>query len=93
MPTWAILNILASLVLWIYIVSPALYYSNTWESAYYPIQSNSIFDRMGKTYNVSRVIDKKNDFTFDAAKYEAYSDVRAHTISRFFLTSFPGLCG
>lgn len=74
-PTWAILNITASLVFWIYIVSPALYYSNTWQSAYLPIQSNSIFDNMGKTYNVSRVIEKTHDFTFNATKYEAYSDV------------------
>lgn len=75
MPTWAILNILASLVFWIYIISPALYYSNTWDSAYLPIQSNSIFDDMGKTYNVSKVIDKADNFSFNETKYNNYSDV------------------
>lgn len=40
-PTWAILNIAASLILWIYIITPALYYSNTFFSAYLPIQSTS----------------------------------------------------
>ncbi|KAI3559241.1 OPT family small oligopeptide transporter [Colletotrichum abscissum] len=74
-PTWAILNILASLVFWIYIISPALYYSNTWDSAYLPIQSNSIYDNLGKTFNVSRVINKKDDFTFDPVKYANYSDI------------------
>ncbi|TDZ40697.1 Sexual differentiation process protein isp4 [Colletotrichum trifolii] len=74
-PTWAILNVLASLVFWIYIVSPALYYSNTWSSAYLPIQSNSIYDNLGKTYNVSRVINKADDFSFNEAEYAAYSDV------------------
>lgn len=74
-PAWAILNITASLVFWIYIVSPALYYSNTWQSAYLPIQSNSIFDNTEKTYNVSKVIEKAHDFTFNETKYEAYSDV------------------
>ncbi|KAJ3946084.1 uncharacterized protein N0V96_004438 [Colletotrichum fioriniae] len=74
-PTWAILNILASLVFWIYIISPALYYSNTWDSAYLPIQSNSIYDNLGKTFNVSRVINKKDDFTFDSVKYANYSDI------------------
>lgn len=71
------MNVLASLVFWIYIVSPALYYSNVWQSAYLPIQSNSIFDDVGKTYNVSRVIDKAHDFGFNETKYAAYSDVSA----------------
>lgn len=75
-PTWAILNVLASLVVWIYIVSPALYFSNVWDSAYYPIQSNSIFDNTGKTYNVSRVINKKQDFSFNETAYREYSEVR-----------------
>ncbi|KAL1654205.1 hypothetical protein SLS61_003210 [Didymella pomorum] len=51
-PTWAIANVLAALVFWVYIISPALYYSNMWNSAYLPIQSNSVFDNTGKTYNI-----------------------------------------
>ncbi|WQF84478.1 Putative oligopeptide transporter, OPT superfamily [Colletotrichum destructivum] len=74
-PTWAILNVLASLVFWIYIISPALYYSNTWESAYLPIQSNSIYDHSGKTFNVSKVINKADGFSFDPVKYANYSDI------------------
>ena len=69
------MNVLASLVLWIFIVCPALYYSNTWYSAHLPFQSNSVFDNHGKIYNVSRVINKAEHFTFDVDKYEAYSDV------------------
>ncbi|GME66433.1 Oligopeptide transporter OPT superfamily [Neofusicoccum parvum] len=72
-PPWAIINLLASLVFWIYIISPALYYTNTWYSAYLPIQSNSVFDNMAETYNVSKVIDKSNGFQFDPAKYYSYS--------------------
>lgn len=75
-PTWVTMNVLASLVLWIFIVCPALYYSNTWYSAYLPFQSNSVFDDHGKIYNVSRVINKVDDFTFDLDKFESYSDVR-----------------
>ncbi|KAJ4264521.1 hypothetical protein NW762_005723 [Fusarium torreyae] len=74
-PAWAILNVLASLVFWIYIVSPALYYSNTWYSAYLPLQSNSIFDNTGEVFNVSRVINKRDGFTFDVDKYEEYSHI------------------
>jgi hypothetical protein len=74
-PTWVIFNILASVVFWIWIITPALYYSNTWLSAYLPLQSNSIFDDTAKVYNVSRVIDAKEGFIFDEAKFDAYSTV------------------
>jgi hypothetical protein len=66
---------LASVVFWIWIVTPALYYSNTWLSAYLPLQSNSIYDNTAKVYNVSRVINAKNGFAFEEAKFDAYSDV------------------
>ncbi|KAF1854537.1 hypothetical protein Lal_00010357 [Lupinus albus] len=74
-PVWAILNVLASLVFWIYIVSPALYYSNTWFTAHLPLQSNSIFDNTGGVFNVSKVVNKKDGFTFDHDLYAQYSDV------------------
>ncbi|RKL44289.1 Sexual differentiation process protein isp4 [Fusarium proliferatum] len=74
-PVWAILNVLASLVFWIYIVSPALYYSNTWFSAHLPLQSNSIFDNTGEVFNVSKVVNKKDGFTFDHDLYAQYSDI------------------
>ncbi|QGI70113.1 hypothetical protein CEK26_002448 [Fusarium fujikuroi] len=74
-PVWAILNVLASLVFWIYIISPALYYSNTWFSAHLPLQSNSIFDNTGEVFNVSKVVNKKDGFTFDHDLYARYSDI------------------
>lgn len=74
-PTWAIANILAALVFWVYIVSPALYYTNTWNSAYLPIQSNSVFDNTGVAYNVSRIINKRDGYQIDPIKYASYSTV------------------
>ncbi|EEU39966.1 uncharacterized protein NECHADRAFT_39200 [Fusarium vanettenii 77-13-4] len=74
-PTWAILNVLGSLVLWIYVVTPALYYTNTWWSAYLPMQSNSIYDNMGQVFNVSKVINKRDGFAFDLEKYQDYSPI------------------
>ena len=73
-PTWVILNVLASLVFWVYIVTPALYYSNFAWTAHLPIQSNSIFDDRGKVYNVSRVVNKKDGFSFNETGYGAYSE-------------------
>ncbi|PMB68527.1 Glutathione transporter 1 [Beauveria bassiana] len=88
-PTWAILNIAASLVFWIYIVTPAIYYSNTWFTAYLPMQTNSIYDNLGKVYNVTRVIDKKDGFVLDLAKYDKYSPI--YLPVTYALNTF-GLC-
>jgi hypothetical protein len=74
-PTWAISNVLAALVFWVYILSPALYYSNVWNAAYLPIQSNAVYDNTGKTYNVTRVIDASAGYQLDAEKYGHYSTV------------------
>ncbi|EON97382.1 putative opt oligopeptide transporter protein [Phaeoacremonium minimum UCRPA7] len=49
----------------------AIYYSNAFNSAYLPINSNRPFDHFGLPYNVSSIIDDKG--IFDGAKYEAYS--------------------
>ncbi|KAI7279514.1 OPT superfamily oligopeptide transporter [Hortaea werneckii] len=88
-PTWAILNVLASLIVWIYIISPALYYSNVWDSAYYPIQSNSIFDNLGKQFNTSRVVNQTEGFTLNEAAYHEYSDI--YLPLTYALNTF-GLC-
>ncbi|KAF2010984.1 OPT family small oligopeptide transporter [Aaosphaeria arxii CBS 175.79] len=88
-PTWTILNVLASLVFWIWIVSPAIYYTNTWKSAYLPFQSNKIFDNTGKAYNVSKVIDKSDGFAFNVTKYEHYSEPYLPVV--YALNTF-GLC-
>jgi OPT family small oligopeptide transporter len=48
-----------------------LYYTNTFNTAYLPINSNRPFDHFGQPYNVSAIIDDKG--IFDIAKYKAYS--------------------
>lgn len=48
-----------------------LWYSNTWNTGYLPINSNKVYDHYGKAYNVTRAINAKG--LFDADKYEAYS--------------------
>jgi OPT family small oligopeptide transporter len=49
----------------------AFYYTNSFYTAYLPINSNRPFDHFGRLYNVSSIINDKG--IFDAAKYEAYS--------------------
>ena len=48
-----------------------IYYTNAFNTAFLPINSNRPFDHFGKPYNVSAIIDERG--IFDGAKYEAYS--------------------
>ncbi|KAH0335799.1 OPT-domain-containing protein, partial [Aureobasidium melanogenum] len=48
-----------------------LWYSNTFNTGYLPINSNKVFDHFGKFYNVTRTLDDRG--MFDAAKYADYS--------------------
>jgi hypothetical protein len=50
-----------------------VYWTNTWNTAYLPINSNSMFTHYGGSYNVSKILDSKG--WLDEAKYQAYSPV------------------
>lgn len=49
----------------------AVYYTNTWNTAHIPINSNKTWDHFGKRYNVSRTINAQGMYDHD--KYMAYS--------------------
>jgi OPT family small oligopeptide transporter len=49
----------------------AIWFSNSYNTGYLPINSNRVFDHFGELFNVSKAINEKG--LFDAAKYEAYS--------------------
>jgi OPT family small oligopeptide transporter len=49
----------------------AIYYTNTWNTSYLPINSNRPWDHFAQPYNVTAIIDDKG--IFDGPKYEAYS--------------------
>ncbi|KAJ7765070.1 OPT oligopeptide transporter [Mycena maculata] len=70
-PWWAEANIAVGFVFFFWILTPALYFTNTWYSKYMPISSGGSFDNTGATYNVTAIL--TSDATFDEAAYEAYS--------------------
>ncbi|RMZ79063.1 hypothetical protein DV737_g3550, partial [Chaetothyriales sp. CBS 132003] len=72
-PWWAAANVVAGLILVMWIIAPLLYYNNTLFSAYLPILSSAVFDNTGKPYDVSKVLTP--DFLFDKAAYDQYSRV------------------
>ncbi len=49
----------------------AFWYTNAWNTAYLPLNSNRIFDNKGNLYNVSRSVDHEG--LFHQEKYESYS--------------------
>ncbi|KAI0052774.1 small oligopeptide transporter [Auriscalpium vulgare] len=82
-PWWAAANIGIAVVFFYWFITPILYYTNVWYSAYLPIVSRTSFDRFGKKYNVTRIINE--DASFNKEAYEAYSPL---FISASFAVSY-----
>ncbi|PLN86877.1 OPT superfamily oligopeptide transporter [Aspergillus taichungensis] len=70
-PFYITCNAYAVVVIFYLFLSPILYYSNVWNSAYLPLLSASTYDNTGQHYNVSRVVDPSLNFV--QSKYETYS--------------------
>ncbi|KAG9240814.1 OPT family small oligopeptide transporter [Calycina marina] len=67
----AALNVFAGFVIFFWILTPAIYYTNTWFSSYMPYCDADVYDRYGQYYDVTQVLSSEN--TFDQAKYSNYS--------------------
>ncbi|MBW0473692.1 hypothetical protein O181_013407 [Austropuccinia psidii MF-1] len=70
-PLFAIVNLFAGQLL-VGLIIPALWYTNTWYTGYLPINSNGLFDRFGKRYNVTRIMDFTTQ-SLNVTAYEEYS--------------------
>ncbi|KAH7922257.1 OPT oligopeptide transporter [Leucogyrophana mollusca] len=70
-PWWAEANVLGGFVLFFWILTPALYYTNTWYSEYMPISSRTSYDNTGQPYNVTLILGP--DSTLNLTAYQEYS--------------------
>ncbi|KAH9832325.1 OPT oligopeptide transporter [Rhodofomes roseus] len=70
-PWWAEANIAVGFVFFFWILTPILYYTNTWYSSFLPISSRISFDRYGNSYNVTAITNA--DASLNVEKYESYS--------------------
>ncbi|KAI0331596.1 OPT oligopeptide transporter [Cubamyces sp. BRFM 1775] len=70
-PWWAEANVAFGFVLFFWILTPILYYTNTWYSKYMPISTRTSYDNMAQEYNVTRILTPES--TLDIQKYEQYS--------------------
>lgn len=71
-PASTIATIACSIVIIFWGVVPAVYYTNTWYSKYLPFSASGSYDRYQNSYNVSKIINKKN-LSFDLEGYNNYS--------------------
>ncbi|KAG2148954.1 OPT oligopeptide transporter [Suillus clintonianus] len=70
-PWWSEANVLAGFVFFFWILTPILYYTNTWYAKFLPIMSRTSYDNTGAAYNVSAILG--TDGTLNITAYEAYS--------------------
>ncbi|KAF9512435.1 hypothetical protein BS47DRAFT_1345351 [Hydnum rufescens UP504] len=90
-PWWAQANVLGGFVFFFWIITPALYFSNTWYAKYLPILSSHAFDNTGHYYNVTRILTPEN--TLDLEKFKAYSPLFLPTVFAIsYGLSFASVC-
>ena len=82
-PWHAMGNTLIGMVLWFWIVTPAIHYSGLYYSKYLPISDSNSYDNTGNLYNVSRILTPES--TFDLQQYQEYSPL---FLSTTFMLSY-----
>ncbi|EMD35965.1 hypothetical protein CERSUDRAFT_115910 [Gelatoporia subvermispora B] len=70
-PWWAEANVAIGFVFFFWILTPVLYYTNTWYAKFMPMSSRTSYDNTGAAYNVTAIVNA--DSSLNLAKYEAYS--------------------
>ncbi|CZR51394.1 probable isp4 protein [Phialocephala subalpina] len=72
-PFWAQANVFAGWAFFFALVTPILYYTNTWYTSYLPLSGSNSYDNTASVYNVSKIVDAHGNF--EPANYEAYSTI------------------
>ncbi|GAA5913408.1 hypothetical protein JCM8208_004757 [Rhodotorula glutinis] len=71
-PWWAEVNTFAAFVLLFWIIAPAMYYTNVWNTAYLPMSTTAVFDRFGESYDTSKVVETATK-SLNVTAYNEYS--------------------
>ncbi|CAF2776029.1 unnamed protein product [Rotaria sp. Silwood2] len=80
-PFWAQVNILVGFVVLAWIITPAAYYSNLWNSKALPIVSVRVFTADGYFYNISAVLN--SNLRLNETAYKQYGEIRMTPIFAF----------
>ncbi|KAL1751712.1 OPT oligopeptide transporter protein-domain-containing protein [Schizophyllum commune] len=70
-PWWAQVNVLTGFVVFFWIVTPGLYFTNTWYSQYMPLASSASFDNTGQEYDLTRIL--THETALNRTEYSNYS--------------------
>ncbi|RFU36073.1 hypothetical protein B7463_g213, partial [Scytalidium lignicola] len=85
-PWFAMVNATVGMAIIGFIFIPAFYFKNVWNGAYFPPNSNHVFDNTGNFYNISRVLNP--DFTLNEEKFAAYSPAYLSTGNALLYSCF-----
>ncbi|PYH93963.1 small oligopeptide transporter [Aspergillus ellipticus CBS 707.79] len=89
-PWHAIANTLIGMVIFFWIVTAGMHYSNLWYGAFLPISDSNSYDNTGAQYNVSRIMTP--EFTLDLKAYQEYSPLfLSTTFTLCYGLSFAGV--
>ncbi|KAF8526000.1 OPT oligopeptide transporter [Hysterangium stoloniferum] len=89
-PWWAEANIFTGFVAIFWIIAPAIYFTNTWYSSYFPISSSGSYDNTGAPYNVSKILTENS--VLDIQKYKEYSPLfLSTTFALSYAVSFASI--
>ncbi len=66
------MNVFVGFVVFVWIITPAGYYSNLWNAETYPIASYGVFTEDGYIYNVTKVLD--SDLHLNETAYNIYGE-------------------
>ncbi|KIK91864.1 hypothetical protein PAXRUDRAFT_13554 [Paxillus rubicundulus Ve08.2h10] len=89
-PWWAEANVAFGFVFFFWILTPILYYTNTWYSGYMPISSRISYDNTGAPYDVSLIV--KADASFNLTAYQEYSPLfLSTTFAMSYALSFASI--
>ncbi|KAJ6129401.1 Sexual differentiation process protein isp4 [Penicillium capsulatum] len=89
-PWYGIANTLIGMVIFYWIVTPAIHFSGLFYGKYLPMSDSNSYDNTGAVYNVSKIL--TSDFTFDVAKYKNYSPLfLSTTFTLCYGLSFGGI--
>ena len=70
-PWHAIANTLIGMVIFFWITTLGLHYSNHWYGAWLPMSDSNSYDNTGMLYNVTRILTP--EYTLDLGAYQSYS--------------------
>ncbi|KAI5292851.1 hypothetical protein KEM52_006018 [Ascosphaera acerosa] len=76
-PFHAIGNTVVAMVLWFWVVAPAIHFTGVFEGKHLPMSDSNTYDNTGAVYNVTKIL--TSEYTLDEAKYHNYSPLYMST--------------